>query len=213
MFVSFFTHEERVKRVDSSDISKSPHNPTFRLSRCEHRIALCVHCISKMALNIIGAALRNASLKCRAITAIQKYPTQNTFNNVTKFPSTSVTPVRNINFMTAVSGEYIWKSTTSTSNAGKKRGRAKGRGSGFTRNTNRFQNIGEGRKQLILPGLNVQLRAGTEALQVKRGSDDPAWYVCYALLLLLICFCFLKTRCISEQALQIGQMQSFFFLE
>lgn len=195
--MTFFTHEEYAMSYDTFDISIGPHNHTFRSPRAlEHTN---VNCISKMALNIIGATIRNVSVRFRALAAIQKCPTQKIFENVIKSPPISITPVRNLNFMapgtvnfnfiqiihankkksnhSIVSGEYIWKSTTSSSNAGKKRGRGKGRGRGFTRYTSRFQVIGEGRKQLILPGLNSQVRVGADMLNVKRGNDDPGWYV------------------------------------
>lgn len=74
-----------------------------------------------------------------------------------------------------VSGEDLWKGCTSVSNAGKKRGRAKRAGKGLTKQLNRGQIIGVGRKNLILPGLNTRVRDGSEISSVTRGADDPAW--------------------------------------
>lgn len=73
----------------------------------------------------------------------------------------------------AVSGAELWKACTTVSNAGKKRGRARLAGRGRTKDLNRGQVIGIGRKSLVLPGLNTMVKRGSELLTVGRGVDDP----------------------------------------
>lgn len=76
-----------------------------------------------------------------------------------------------------VSGAELWKGCTSVSNAGKKRGRGKQAGKGLTKDLNQGQIIGQGRKNLILPGLNSPVKRGYEIVKSDRGTDDPSWYV------------------------------------
>lgn len=72
-------------------------------------------------------------------------------------------------------GELIWKGVTSVSNAGRKRGRARQAGKGLTKDLNRGQNIGDGRKRIVMPGLNTSVFSGSKLLQPQRGEDNPNW--------------------------------------
>lgn len=80
-------------------------------------------------------------------------------------------------FCFAVTGAELWKGCTSVSNAGKKRGRGKLAGKGLTKDLNQGQIIGQGRRRLILPGLNSPIKRGPEVLKSERGVDDPSWCV------------------------------------
>lgn len=73
-----------------------------------------------------------------------------------------------------VSGAELWKRCTSLSNAGKKRGR-RIPGKQTLRDLNQGQIIGQGRKRLILPGLNTGVKRGNEIIKTERGADDPSW--------------------------------------
>lgn len=64
----------------------------------------------------------------------------------------------------------------SVSNAGKKRGRARQAGKGITKNLNMGQFIGEGRKHIIMPGLNYKVQESGKIVQPARGQDNPVWY-------------------------------------
>lgn len=74
-----------------------------------------------------------------------------------------------------VSGAELWKGCTSVSNAGKKRGRGKLAGKGLTKDLNQGQIIGQGRRRLVLPGLNSPVKRGNEIVRSERGADDPSW--------------------------------------
>lgn len=78
-------------------------------------------------------------------------------------------------FSFLVSGADLWKGCTSVSNAGKKRGRGKLAGKGLTKDLNQGQIIGQGRRKLILPGMNTPVKRGHEIVKSERGVDDPSW--------------------------------------
>lgn len=69
------------------------------------------------------------------------------------------------------SAEQLWKGVTSVSNAGKRRGRARG----LTRkkDLNKGQIIGKGRIPIQFPGLNVPVIRGKEILKQQRFPEDP----------------------------------------
>lgn len=71
----------------------------------------------------------------------------------------------------------MWKGCTSVSNAGKKRGRGKLAGKGLTKDLNQGQIIGQGRRRLVLPGMNSPVKRGNEIIKSERGVDDPSWCV------------------------------------
>lgn len=80
----------------------------------------------------------------------------------------------------SVPGDLIWKGVTSVSNAGKKRGRGRQAGKGLTKDLNRGQFIGDGRKRVILPGLNAPVFSGSQIVHPERGEDNPNWYAVHA---------------------------------
>lgn len=75
----------------------------------------------------------------------------------------------------SATGADLWKSVTSVSNAGKKRGRGRLAGKGLTKNLNMGQIIGEGRNRLVLPGLNTQVKQGSVLVKQEKGISDPTW--------------------------------------
>lgn len=159
-----------------------------------------------MALNIIGAAVRNLSFKYGTIVgSLNAHPVKRSIEIFIKPHLLNPPLTRNISFLNksnltfvahfeylnkdhlfivslcvhlfSATGQDLWKSCTTVSNAGRKRGRARRAGKGLTKHLNKGQVIGVGRKNLILPGLNTRVRAGYEIASVGRGADDPAWYV------------------------------------
>lgn len=61
-----------------------------------------------------------------------------------------------VSFFSKSSAAQVWKSVTGVSAAGSKRGRGKGLGRAVVKDYNRGQVIGEGRRRLVLAGLNTQ---------------------------------------------------------
>ncbi|XP_053986511.1 28S ribosomal protein S5, mitochondrial [Hylaeus volcanicus] len=82
-----------------------------------------------------------------------------------------VQDARNINFFKRRPASALWKSVTSVSNAGRKRGR--GRGVPRIKNLNKGQIIGVGKEALILPGLNSPLLQGNQLNNPYRVPKDP----------------------------------------
>lgn len=69
------------------------------------------------------------------------------------------------------SAEELWKGVTTVSNAGKRRGRAKGLAK--KRDLNRGQVIGVGKVPILFPGLNAPVFRGKEMLQQQKLPVDP----------------------------------------
>ncbi|XP_046812758.1 28S ribosomal protein S5, mitochondrial [Vespa crabro] len=67
--------------------------------------------------------------------------------------------------------EQLWKGVTSVSNAGKRRGRA--RGLARKKDLNKGQIIGQGRIPIQFPGLNIPIIRGKEILTQKKLPEDP----------------------------------------
>lgn len=65
----------------------------------------------------------------------------------------------------------MWKGVTSVSNAGRRRGRAKGLAR--KRDLNRGQIIGVGKVPILFPGLNSPVFRGKELLQQQKLPEDP----------------------------------------
>jgi small subunit ribosomal protein S5 len=72
-----------------------------------------------------------------------------------------------------VPAEKLWKSVTSVSNAGAKKGRGKGAGRIRIRDLNRGQVIGVGKVNMLWPGLSAPVIRGRELLKQQRLPDDP----------------------------------------
>ncbi|XP_068619071.1 small ribosomal subunit protein uS5m [Battus philenor] len=94
----------------------------------------------------------------------------NVVNNLTNFSTSSITCV---NFFNKLPAEKLWKSVTSVSNAGAKKGRGKGAGRIRIRDLNRGQIIGMGKVNMLWPGLSAPVIRGRELLKQQRLPDDP----------------------------------------
>ncbi|CAL1679187.1 unnamed protein product [Lasius platythorax] len=78
---------------------------------------------------------------------------------------------RNSTFFVNKSADELWKGVTSVSNAGRRRGRAKGLAR--KRDLNRGQIIGVGKIPIQFPGLNTPVFRGRELLQQQKLPVDP----------------------------------------
>ncbi|CAG9565580.1 unnamed protein product [Danaus chrysippus] len=85
----------------------------------------------------------------------------------------STTPIASVNFFNKLPAEKLWKSVTSVSNAGAKKGRGKGAGRIRIRDLNRGQVIGVGKINMLWPGLSAPVIRGRELLKQQRLPDDP----------------------------------------
>lgn len=116
-----------------------------------------------------GRIIKLGSVLSRPVNILLKQ------NNVTpnlkiNFSTTSVT---NVNFFNKLPAEKLWKSVTSVSNAGAKKGRGKGAGRIRIRDLNRGQVIGVGKINMLWPGLSAPVIRGRELLKQQRLPDDP----------------------------------------
>jgi len=84
-----------------------------------------------------------------------------------------ITPVisRDIGFFSKLPAEDLWKGVTSVSNAGRKRGRA--RGLMRKKNLNRGQIIGIGKANIRWPGLTAPIIQGREIVHRQQLPPDP----------------------------------------
>uniref|UniRef100_A0A2S2NHX0 Small ribosomal subunit protein uS5m n=1 Tax=Schizaphis graminum TaxID=13262 RepID=A0A2S2NHX0_SCHGA len=92
---------------------------------------------------------------------------------VLQFQSVCIQQVRHESFFKKHTAEQIWKSVTSVSNAGKKRGRGKGAGKRRAKNLNRGQVIGVGVDNIIWPGLNAPIIKGRDLIKRTKLPPDP----------------------------------------
>lgn len=74
-------------------------------------------------------------------------------------------------FFTKVTADELWKGVTSVSNAGRKRGRAKGLMR--KKDLNRGQIIGIGKSNIQWPGLSAPIIRGRELVQRQQLPPDP----------------------------------------
>lgn len=81
--------------------------------------------------------------------------------------------VQNIASLFIESGEDLWKSVTSVSNAGRKRGRGRGPGRNIMQNLNRGQIIGSGKVNIYWPGLSGPVLRGTTLVKQEKLPEDP----------------------------------------
>lgn len=79
--------------------------------------------------------------------------------------------VRNESFFNKRSADQLWKSVTSVSNAGRRRGRAKGLAR--KRDLNKGQQLGMGKVRFLFPGLNVPVVRGREIINLQKLSENP----------------------------------------
>ncbi|XP_064484382.1 small ribosomal subunit protein uS5m-like isoform X2 [Ornithodoros turicata] len=116
---------------------------------------------TKMAgvARLLGTA---ATLSCRLASAT---------TSVTKAVQGPVSPtgyllcIRSTSFFAKVTAEQLWKSVTSVSNAGRKRGRASGHSRKRSKDLNRGQVIGYGKINMVWPGLNAPVIRGKEVVE------------------------------------------------
>ncbi|CAH2045151.1 unnamed protein product, partial [Iphiclides podalirius] len=94
----------------------------------------------------------------------------NITHNLTNFSTSSIACVT---FFNKLPAEKLWKSVTSVSNAGAKKGRGKGAGRIRIRDLNRGQVIGVGKINMLWPGLSAPVIRGRELLKQHRLPDDP----------------------------------------
>ncbi|XP_045537839.1 28S ribosomal protein S5, mitochondrial [Papilio machaon] len=94
----------------------------------------------------------------------------NVVHNLKNFSTSSIACV---NFFNKLPAEKLWKSVTSVSNAGAKKGRGKGAGRIRIRDLNRGQVIGVGKVNMLWPGLSAPVIRGRELLKQQRLPDDP----------------------------------------
>lgn len=80
-----------------------------------------------------------------------------------------------INIFILVTSAQLYKSCTGVSNAGKKRGRGRLAGKHLTKDLNRGQTIGQGRKSVLWPGLNSPVRSGSELIKQEKRPENPEW--------------------------------------
>lgn len=74
-------------------------------------------------------------------------------------------------FFTSATAKSVWKSVVGVSHAGKKRGRGRGV-SRMLKDFNQGQTVGEGRKKLIIPGLNAPLVTGRKPTSLDEAGEN-----------------------------------------
>ncbi|XP_041969398.1 28S ribosomal protein S5, mitochondrial [Aricia agestis] len=119
-----------------------------------------------MASKLLG--LR--TLFSQSLKLLPKHPYNNSVHNLNHFSTSSTL---NVNFFNKLPAEKLWKSVTSVSNAGAKKGRGKGAGRIRIRDLNRGQVIGVGKINMLWPGLSAPVIRGRELLKQQRLPDDP----------------------------------------
>lgn len=72
-----------------------------------------------------------------------------------------------VSFFCKTTSTNVWKSVTGVSAAGLRRGRGKGTSKILAKDLNRGQLIGEGRRKLIMPGLNTKIQASARPLDIQ----------------------------------------------
>ncbi|KAK9295800.1 hypothetical protein QLX08_010009 [Tetragonisca angustula] len=82
----------------------------------------------------------------------------------------SLQSTRNTSFYMKRPAAQLWKSVTSVSNAGKRRGRAKGLAR--TRDLNQGQKIGHGKVGMLFPGLNAPIVQGEFTVRQRRLTEQ-----------------------------------------
>ncbi|CAF1118672.1 unnamed protein product [Rotaria sordida] len=96
------------------------------------------------------------------------------FRYVQKCPQIVFMPVRT-SVYTNVTAQDLWKTITSVSNAGAKRGRAKRRGATKFKDLNIGQRIGQGKANMQWPGLNAPVVQGRDIVPIVEKPSDPMY--------------------------------------
>lgn len=71
-----------------------------------------------------------------------------------------------VSFFTKTTASNVWKSVTGVSAAGLKRGRGKGTGRAIVKDFNRGQEIGVGRRKLVMSGLNAPVTTANKLVDI-----------------------------------------------
>lgn len=79
-----------------------------------------------------------------------------------------------VTFFTANTAKAVWKSVTGVSSAGMKRGRGRGV-SRMVKDFNQGQALGEGRKKLVIPGLNAPLATGRKPTVLESAGENASF--------------------------------------
>jgi len=113
--------------------------------------------------------LQSGKLLARAFRNLQINSASNSLLNANQ----RINPIfsRDIGFFTKLPAEDLWKGVTSVSNAGRKRGRAKGLMR--KKDLNRGQVIGIGKANIQWPGLSAPIIRGREIVQQQQLPPDP----------------------------------------
>jgi len=82
----------------------------------------------------------------------------------------AVTSVRHVGFYNKLPAHKLWASSSGTSNAGKKKGRSRGRKQRI-KNLNRGQIMGVGKVNMVWPGLNAPVVEGQTVMKIARLPD------------------------------------------
>ncbi|XP_060518520.1 small ribosomal subunit protein uS5m [Cylas formicarius] len=80
---------------------------------------------------------------------------------------------RNTNYFNKLPAKDLWKSVTSVSNAGRKRGRAKAISKRKIKDLNKGQIIGSGKANILWPGLNTPILRGKELVEQQQLPENP----------------------------------------
>ncbi|XP_055377763.1 28S ribosomal protein S5, mitochondrial [Condylostylus longicornis] len=123
----------------------------------------------------MASALIN-SFKFLRISNVPKYTLCKALNNTflcDKSVTSTYLPVRNTSFFNKLPAEDLWKGVISVSNAGKKRGRGKGVGRKIAKDLNKGQVIGQGKSNILWPGLNAPVLRGNELVKQQKLPEDP----------------------------------------
>ncbi|KAG5673299.1 hypothetical protein PVAND_003359 [Polypedilum vanderplanki] len=113
--------------------------------------------------------LQNGRLLTRAFQNLHITPTTSTI--FAKNNDLNLNFSRNTSFFVKLPAEDLWKGVTSVSNAGRKRGRAKGLVR--RKDLNRGQVIGVGKANIQWPGLSAPIIRGRELIQRQQLPPDP----------------------------------------
>lgn len=78
-------------------------------------------------------------------------------------------------FFSRASASSVWKTVTGVSSAGSRRGRGKGTGRAVVKDFNRGQEIGVGRRKIVLAGLNAPVTQANKVLDIHDLGQDETF--------------------------------------
>ncbi|VVC40616.1 Ribosomal protein S5, N-terminal,Ribosomal protein S5 domain 2-type fold,Ribosomal protein S5, C- [Cinara cedri] len=119
--------------------------------------------------NVVSIKRSEILKECtRSYSKLFVSPTQ-----ILQFKPVHIQQNRQESFFKKHTAEHIWKSVTSVSNAGKKRGRGKGAGKKRAKNLNKGQVLGVGVDNMVWPGLNAPIIKGRDLIKRTQLPPDP----------------------------------------